>query len=96
MADTEQEEDKGDPSPCPEDEDYFIRPEAQRMQEAISKFLDGIEGQEHYGFKHSHTFLAKLPVPVPTKCCAMKHAVAIEGRFLQYISEDEQKRFTPE
>ncbi len=62
---------------------------------AISKFLDGVEEQEHDGFKQMHTFLSKLPVPVQTQCRAMTHGVAIEGRFLQDMSEDDQKRFTP-
>ncbi len=78
-VDTEQEEDEGDPNPCPEDEDDFLRPDAEGMEEAISRFLDGMEGQEQNGFKHMHSFLAKLPMPVPTKCRALTHAVAIES-----------------
>ncbi len=93
--DSEQEQDEGDPNPCPEDEDDFLRPDAEGIKEAISKFLDGIEGQEHGGIKHMHSFLEKLPVLVPIKCRAMKHAVAIEGGFLQEMSKDEKKRFTP-
>jgi hypothetical protein len=57
--------------------------------------MDGMEKQEHGCFKQIHTFLSKLPVPVPvpTKCSAMTHAVAIEGRFLPDMLKDEQKRF---
>ena len=40
-----QEETKeGDPSPCPEDEEFFVKPDAAGMEEAIGKFLDGLEG----------------------------------------------------
>ena len=34
----EQEPDEGDPSPCPEDEEFFVRPAAAGMEEAIGKF----------------------------------------------------------
>jgi hypothetical protein len=85
-VETEQEQDEGDSNPCPEDEDDFIRPDAQGMEEAIRKFLNGIEKQEHGCFKHIHTFLSKLPVPVHTKCRAMKQDVAIEGEFLLDMS----------
>ncbi len=95
VMDTEQEENEGDPNPCPEDDDDFIRPDAEGTEEAISKFWDGKEEQEHGGFKQMHTFLSKLPVPVHSKCRAMTHAVTIEGQFLPDMSEDEQKRFTP-
>ena len=49
--DTDQEHEEGDPNPCPEDEEFFKGPAADSMEEAISKFLDGLEGQEHSGFK---------------------------------------------
>ncbi len=42
----EQEPEEGDPSACPEDEEVFVRPDAAGMEEAIGKFLDGLEGQE--------------------------------------------------
>ena len=42
----EQEPVEGDPSPCPEDEEFFVRPDLAGMEEAIRKFLDGLEGQE--------------------------------------------------
>ncbi len=42
----EQEPEEGDPSPCPEEEEFFVRPDAAGMEEAIDKFLDGLEGQE--------------------------------------------------
>ena len=40
----EQEPVEGDPSPCPEDEEFFVRPDLAGMEEAIGKFLDGLEG----------------------------------------------------
>ena len=42
----EQEPEEGDPSPCPEDEEFFVRPDAAGMEEAIGKFLAGLESQE--------------------------------------------------
>jgi hypothetical protein len=77
VVETEHEETEGDPNPCSEDDADFIRPDSEQMEEAISKFMDGMEEQEHGGFKQRHTFLSKLPVPVQTKCCAMT--------LLQYV-----------
>ena len=37
----EQEPVEGDPSPCPEEEELFVRPDLAGMEEAIGKFLDG-------------------------------------------------------
>ncbi len=42
--DTEQEEEEGDPYPCPEDKEFFMRPGADSMEEATSKFGDSLEG----------------------------------------------------
>ncbi len=52
----EQEPKEGDPgpSPCPEDEEFFVRPDVAAMEEAIGKFLDGLEGQERRGFEEMH------------------------------------------
>ena len=42
---------EGDPLPCPEDEEFFeSRPDAADMEEAISKFMEGMEQQEHTGY----------------------------------------------
>ncbi len=35
----EQGKNKGDPNPCPEDDNDFIRPDAEGMEEAISKLF---------------------------------------------------------
>jgi hypothetical protein len=40
----------------------FQAPDAQSKDEAINRFLDGIEGQECSGFKDIHGFLNHLPV----------------------------------
>ena len=37
----EPEPKEGDPSPCPEDEEYFVRPDVAAMEEAIGTFLNG-------------------------------------------------------
>ena len=62
--DTAQDLDEGYPNPCPEDEDFFKGPDTDSMEEAISKFLHGLEGQESSCFTDMHRLLAKLPVPV--------------------------------
>ena len=85
----------GDPSPCPEDEEFFVRPDAVAMDEAIGKFSDGLEGQEHSGFKELHRFLATLPVPATKETSSMTHSEAIEGRFLPDMDDEQRKRFTP-
>jgi hypothetical protein len=56
---------EGDDNPCIEDKDFFQgRPDADYMEEAQTKFLDGMEGQEHSAFKDLHRFLGCLPLPV--------------------------------
>ena len=46
----DQDNDRGDNGdPCPEDEEYFDRPDAATMEEAISRFMDGLEAQELCG-----------------------------------------------
>jgi hypothetical protein len=37
------------------------------MEEAISKILDGMEGQERSGIKDLHRFLGRLPCPTVEK-----------------------------
>jgi hypothetical protein len=65
-----------------QDEEFFVRPDAAGMEEAISKFLDGLEGQERRGFEEMHRFLATLPVPTPQESEGMKHAAALEGKYI--------------
>ena len=46
---SEPDPEEGDHAPCPEDEEFFVRPDAAGMEEAIGKFLDGLEDQERSG-----------------------------------------------
>ena len=89
------EQDEQDPDPLPEDEEFFEVPDAESKEEAINKFLDGLEGQERGGFKDMHIFLDCFPVPVGKEIRSMHHAEARAGQFLPDMDEDEQKRFTP-
>ena len=86
---------EGDPVPCPEDEEFFVRPDAGDMEEAIDKFLDGLDGQERSGFEEMHRFLATLPIPSGKESRSMTHAEAIQGQFLPDMDEEQRKRFTP-
>jgi hypothetical protein len=91
-----QQHDKRDPDPCPpEDEECFDAPDAVSMEEAISKFVEGLESQECSGFDDIHRLLQGLPVPVTKAIRLMTHAEAIEAQFLPNMTEEEQKRFTP-
>jgi hypothetical protein len=86
----------GNQDPCQEDEEFFeSRPDAATMEEAIGKFMDGMEAQERGGFKELHSLLARLPVPTVKASQAMTHKDALEGGFLPSMTEEEQKRFTP-
>jgi hypothetical protein len=90
------DDDEGDDNPCTEDEEFFQgRPDADDMEEAITKFLDGMEGQERSGFKDLHRFLGCLPLPVAKGDRAMLHSEALEGGFIPKMDEEEQKRCTP-
>jgi hypothetical protein len=83
-------------NPCPEDGDFFdARPDAEDTEEAINKFLEGLESQEEAGFDRLHSLLSKLPVPVAAHGSNMSHAEALEGGFLPKMDEEQQKRFTP-
>ncbi len=53
------------------------------LEEAIGKFLDGLEGQdsEGRGFEEIHRFLATLSVPAAIESREMTHAEALEGKI---------------
>ena len=90
------EEGEGDPNPCKEDEELFeVRPDAEGMEKAISKFMDGMDQQDHTGFDEVHKPLQLLPVPEDKNGTSMTQAAALEGGFLRDLDEDEKKRFTP-
>jgi hypothetical protein len=87
----------GDPLPCPEDEEFFeCRPDAADMEEAIGKFMEGMEKQERTGYAALHKLLQgpSLPVPVLKTAGCMTQVEAFEGGFLRDLDEDEKKRFT--
>ncbi len=89
-------EDEDGGSPCPEDGEFFdARPNAAETEEAIFKFISGLECQEQSCFDRLHTLLSKLHVPVATTGSKMSHAAALEGGFLPRMNEEQQKRFTP-
>jgi chemotaxis methyl-accepting protein methylase len=67
----------------------------KRVQEAISKFVEGLEAQERSGFDDTHRLLKGLPVPVTKAIRVMTHAQAIEAQFLPNMTDEEKKRFTP-
>jgi hypothetical protein len=71
----------GDPNPCPEDEEFHKAPDADSMEEAIGKFMEGLEGQERAGFSQIHKLLQRLPVPVQKDISSMMNAEANEGDF---------------
>jgi hypothetical protein len=95
----DQDNDRGDNGdPCPEDEEYFDRPDAATMEEAISQFMDGMEAQKRGGFNDLHGLLWRLPVPIVKAGQgrqAMTHKDALEGGFIPSMTEDEQELFTP-
>ncbi len=65
-----------DPHPCPEDEEFFeCRPDAADVEEAIGKFMEGMEKQERTGYAALHKLLEGLPVPASvqkTAGCKMR------------------------
>jgi hypothetical protein len=74
--------------PCPpEDEECFDAPDAASMEEAISKFVEGLASQERSGFDDIHRLLQGLPVPVTKAIRLMTHAEAIEAQFLPKRNE---------
>ena len=82
--------------PCPEDADFIdARPDSAEMEEAIGKFVNGLEQQELSGYHELHSLLSRLPVPVAKSGKTMSHAAAMEGGFLPKMTEEELKQFTP-
>lgn len=85
-----------DSHPCPEDEEFFEwRPEAEYMEDAIGKFMEGMDKQELTGYAALHKLLEGLPVPVQKTAGRMTQDEALQGGFLRDLDEDEKKRFTP-
>ena len=65
------------------------------MEEAISKFLDGMPAVESKRYEQLHRHLVLLPVPERKEISANMHTEAVERGLLKTMSEDELKRFTP-
>ena len=71
--------------PCPEDADFMdARPDAAEMEEAIGKFVNGLEQQERSGYHELHSLLSRLPVPVAKVGKTISHAAAMEHHMLQH------------
>ena len=69
---------EGDLRPCREDEAFFeSRPDAADMEEAISKFMEGMEREECTGYNALHKLLQTLPVPEEKDS---ERALALGGR----------------
>ncbi len=82
-ADQDNDSLRGDSwDPCPEDEEHFDRPDAATMEEAISRFMDGMEAQERCGFNDLHSLLGRLLVPIVKAGQAMTHKDVLEGGFI--------------
>ena len=65
------------------------------MEEAISKFMDGMPALELDNFQQLHRQLARLPLPDKKVVNSMTLDEAVDGGLLKTMSEDELKRFTP-
>ncbi len=51
--------------------------DAESMEEAISKLMDGMESQESSGFQNINRLIHSLPVPEQKANCCMMHADAV-------------------
>ena len=68
-----------DRNPCEEDEEFFASlPNAEEMEQAIGKFLDGMPAVESKGYEQLHRHLARLPVPEKKIISAISHTEAVE------------------
>ena len=65
---------------------FFGIPDAESQEEAINRFMGGLEQQEHRGFSQIDRLISSLPVPVLKKSRCMSHAQALEGGFCSFIS----------
>ncbi len=75
---SEDQHDDGDADPCPpEDEECFDALDAASMEEASSKFVEGLEAQERSEFDDIHRLLKGLHVPLTQSIRVMVHAQAI-------------------
>ena len=56
------------------------------MEEAISKFLDGMSAVESKRYEQLHRHLARISVPERKEISAMTHTQAVEGGLLKTMS----------
>jgi hypothetical protein len=89
-------------SPCPEDGDFFdARPDAEDTEEAINKFLEGLESQEEAGFDRLHSLLSKLrpslsfPFLLPPMAAICRMLRLWRVAFCPKMDEEQQKLFMP-
>ncbi len=87
----------GDASRYPEDDEFFYALDAKSQEEAINRFMEGLEQQEHSGFAQIHRLLSSYssrPVPVQKTTCCMTHChhvkpsrndVAINCDYILYL-----------
>ncbi len=86
------------PAMSPKDTQDSVRYRASNQtetEEAISKFISGLECQELSCFENLHTLLSKLPVPVATTGTTgskMSHAAALEGGFPPKMDKERYHR----
>ncbi len=80
------DQDNGRGDPCQEDDEFFDRPDAATMEEAISLFMDGMEAQERGGFNDLHGLLGRLPVPTVKAGQPITHTDAFGGGFIQSMT----------
>ncbi len=62
-------------------EEFDKATDADSMEETISKFMEGLEGQERAGFSQIHRLIQRLPVPVQKDTRSMIIVVATEEDF---------------
>jgi hypothetical protein len=55
----------------------FYSPDAESMEEAIRKFMEGMERQESSGFQNINRLIHSLPVPEQKANRCMTHADAV-------------------
>jgi hypothetical protein len=70
------DDDEGDDNPCTEDEEFFQgRPDADDMEEAITKFFYGMEGQERSGFRRGRSEVASRTCTVAAFPCPLQRDI---------------------
>ncbi len=80
-----------DPHPCEEDEEFFkSRPNNKEMEQAISKFLDGMPAVESKRYEQLHRHRALLPVPDSKKIKSEGNSVNTSCQSLDVCTSTNQ------